>query len=140
MKAKLAIFTLFFAFFVPATTAVITPSPAVAACQESLFMIPAWYAGLVDGGCNITEIGQETDSLKNFVVKVALNIIRAGFVIAGYAAVFFIVKGGFLYILARGESGSITAAKQTIINAIIGLIICILAAAIVTAIGGAIQV
>lgn len=136
MKAKLAAFLLLFAFMVPATTVIINPTPAYA-CQDSLFFIPAWYAGLTDGSCNITPIKNGPTDLQTFVIKVALNIVRAAFVVAGYAAVFFIIKGGFLYILARGESGYITSAKQTITNAIIGLIICILAAAIVTAIASA---
>lgn len=52
---------------------------------------------------------------------------------------FFIIKGGFLYIMARGEPGNITSAKQTITNAIIGLIIALLSAAIVGAVAGVIK-
>ncbi len=137
MKAKLAAFLLFFAFMVPAATVVANPTPAFA-CTDTVFMVPAWYAGLQDGSCNIKPIGTADNDLRDFIVKVALNIVRAAFVVAGYAAIFFIIKGGFLYILARGEPGNITSAKQTIINAVVGLIICILAAAIVTAIGSAI--
>lgn len=138
MKAKLAIFLLFFAVTVPMVTAVITPTPARAACQQSLFLIPAWYSGLVDGSCNLNKIDQQESSMGKFIVKVALNIVNAAFVIAGYAAVFFIIKGGFMYMLARGESGSVASAKTTITNAIIGLIICLLATGIVTAIASVI--
>lgn len=140
IKTKLAAFLLFFAFFVPVTTVVANPATAYACPNDTLFLVPAWYNGLQTGDCkNIAKIGNQKDDLRNFAIKVALNIVRAAFVVAGYAAVFFIIKGGFLYILARGDPGHITSAKQTITNAVIGLIICILASAIVAAIGGAIK-
>jgi len=140
MKAKLVAFLMLFVVATPAVTVVATPTPAYACSGDTLFLIPAWYNGLQDNCQGIKAIGQGKDDLRNFAIKVALNIVRAVFVIAGYAAVFFIMKGGFLYILARGEPAGISSAKQTITNAIIGLIICMLAAAIVTAIGGAIRV
>lgn len=140
MKVKLFSFLMLFAVTVPAATVVATPTAAYACPGDTLFLIPAWYNGLQEGCGGIKQIGTSTDDLRNFAIKVALNIVRAVFVIAGYAAVFFIMKGGFLYILARGDPGHVTSAKQTITNAIIGLIICILAASIVGAIGAAIKV
>lgn len=138
IRVKLAVFLSMFLIAVPAVTVVAVPQPAYACDGDSLFMIPAWYQGLQEGCGNIKEIGNTDGDLQNFVVRVALNITKAAFVIAGYAAVFFIIKGGYSYMLARGEPGNITSAKQTIANAITGLIICILAAAIVTAIASVI--
>lgn len=110
---------------------------------DSILGIPAWYSGLrVDpsaGNCELKPVGDSGMSLSAFIVKIALNVIRAGLVLAGYIAVFFIIKGGFGYIMAQGEPSNLTAAKQTITNAIIGLIIALLSAAIVGAIAGVIK-
>lgn len=121
------------------TAASVTSTPALAACTDSFLGIPAWYSGLTTAECEIQPIGKGKDEVRVFAVKVALNIVRAALVVVGYVSLFFIIKGGFLYITARGESGNITAAKQTITNAIIGLIIALLSAAIVGAISGVIK-
>ena len=54
--------------------------------------------------------------------------------LVGYLSVGFIIWGGFKYILAQGEPSGLVAAKKTIINAMIGLIIAILAYAIINTI------
>lgn len=101
---------------------------------------PTWYRGLVDDQCNIIEPsskldanGQSSDenSVQAFVAKIALNI---GDIIAravGIIAVGFIMYGGIKYLLAQGNSSKLQAAKTIITNAIIGLIIAVLAAVIV---------
>ena len=137
MKAKLFLFlalvsTSFVTAFAVADTTV------MAACTDTVLGIPAWYQG-VHNNCEIVKVGAGGMEVRVFAIKVALNIVRAALVIVGYIAVFFIIKGGFLYIMARGEPGNITAAKQTITNAIIGLIIALLSAAIVGAVSGVIK-
>ena len=59
-------------------------------------------------------------------------------VIAAYVAVFFLIKGGFTYIYSAGSAENISNAKKTIQNALIGLVIAVMAASIVNAIGAAI--
>lgn len=144
MKAKLFVLAavLVTSFVTASSTA---SSPALAACKnpDTLLGVPAWYAGLREDNdnCDIVKVGKQPGGMEVnvFIIKIALNIIRAALVIVGYIAVFFIIKGGFLYIIARGEPANITGAKQTITRAIIGLIIALLAAAIVAAISGAIK-
>ena len=53
--------------------------------------------------------------------------------------VFFIVKGGFEYMTSAGSSDGMTSAKKTIANAVIGLVIAVLSAAIVNAIAGVVK-
>lgn len=140
MKAKLFLFlAIFSTSFI--TAGAVSSTSASAACTQPdhLLGIPAWYAGLQQDNCDIVKVGQGGMEVRTFVLKIALNIVRAALIIIGYIAVFFIIKGGFLYIIARGEPGNITAAKQTITNAIIGLIIALLSAAIVGAISGVIN-
>ena len=116
-----------------------TPTYA-ATCQDSLLGIPAWYRGMQDGNCSFKapETGGQPDA-KKLVLRVALNIIQAGMVIVAYVTIFFLITGGFRYITSAGSSDGMAAAKKTITNAIIGLVIAILAASIVNAIAGAIK-
>ena len=144
MKQKLIALIMFVTFAVPTGTALLMATPAAAAScpSDNLFGIPAWYSGLQDTTtCNVIFPSSKSNSsaLQNFVIKVALNAISAILVIAGYVALFFVIKGGFLYVIARGDTGNIATAKQTITNAIIGLIISLLSAAIVMAVSGAIH-
>ena len=60
----------------------------------------------------------------NNIITVFLNIFS---VVIGIIAVVMIMYGGFKYITAGGDSGNVTSAKQTIIYAIIGLIVVALA-------------
>lgn len=144
MKAKLFITAATFLVSVwTAAVVAVVPAHAGDCPPDNLLGIPAWYTGLREnpegGNCDIKKIGDGGLSLNSFIVKVALNVIRAGLVIAGYVAAFFIIKGGFAYITAQGEPSNLTTAKQTITNAIIGLIIALLSSAIVGAIAGAIN-
>jgi len=58
------------------------------------------------------------------IVETVINIFS---VVVGIVAVIMIIWGGFKYITSGGDSGNITSAKNTIIYAIIGLVIVALA-------------
>lgn len=62
------------------------------------------------------------------VIKLVVNIIS---IIVGVVAVIMIIWGGLKYITSGGESGRITSAKNTIIYALIGLVVVALAQFIV---------
>jgi hypothetical protein len=115
-------------------------APAYAACTDTFFGIPAWYKGMQDGACafKAPETAGQPDA-KKLVLMVALNIIQAGMVVVGYVTVFFLIKGGFGYLTSAGSSEGMASAKKTITNALIGLVIAVLAASIVNAIAGAIK-
>ena len=59
------------------------------------------------------------------------NIVKNIIVVSGLVAVIFIVIGGITYISSEGDSGKTKKAKDTILYAAIGLVICSLAFAIV---------
>lgn len=63
---------------------------------------------------------------------VVTNIIRGVISILGVVAVIVIVVAGQRYVVAQGDPGKITAARNMLIYAVIGLIIAILAFAIVS--------
>ncbi len=60
----------------------------------------------------------------NDIITDAINIFS---VIVGIIAVVMIIVGGFKYITSGGDSGNISSAKNTIIYAVIGLVIVALA-------------
>ena len=65
------------------------------------------------------------------LTNVIKNILEAVIGVAGFVAVVFIVVGGVQYMTSTGDSGKIKKAKDTILYALIGLIICALSFAIV---------
>lgn len=71
--------------------------------------------------------GNATDSLKSLAAK----IISVFSVLVGIVAVVMVIFGGFKYITSGGDSNSVSGAKNTLIYAIIGLIIVALAQFIV---------
>jgi hypothetical protein len=64
----------------------------------------------------------------NALLKKVVNVISA---IVGVVAVVMIIVGGFKYITSGGDSNNVSGAKNTIIYAIIGLVIVALAQVIV---------
>jgi hypothetical protein len=89
--------------------------------------------GLCSGAQNLTVTpGAEGCTEQNAgltgTVKTVVNVLS---VIVGIAAVVMIIIGGFRYITSGGKQESITAAKNTILYAVIGLVIVALAQVIV---------
>jgi energy-converting hydrogenase Eha subunit B len=76
--------------------------------------------------CNV----QGSDTNDN-VKKLASKIVNLFSVIVGAVAIIMIIYGGFRYITSGGDSGRVGNAKNTLIYAIIGLIIVALAQFIV---------
>ena len=64
----------------------------------------------------------------NDIIKVVINIFST---VVGVVAVIMIILAGFKYITSSGDSGKITSAKNTLIYALIGLVIVALAQTIV---------
>jgi Type IV secretion system pilin len=107
-----------------------------AACSPKMIkMVPTWYKYLnskVEGGKCTPMFGFEN---KNDVVRVLLAVFEIILFIGGVAAVFYVVYGGFLYITSSGEPDKARNGRTTIINAIVGLFICLSATAIVNLVG-----
>ena len=73
----------------------------------------------------------------NTATTFIFRIIQILLVVAGIIAVIFLIIGGFRYITAGGNEESSEAARKTLTNAIIGLVIIILAFVIVNVISNA---
>lgn len=129
---------------VTATFAVFPAGTAYAACDDDVIGFRPWYKGLtksVNGDCVIDYDKAKGDSLSSFVWRIVLNILVDLSVAIGYAAIIFVIWGGFNYIMSNGEPGKVAKAKTIIMNALIGMIIALLANVIVntiiSVIGGA---
>ena len=72
-----------------------------------------------------------TDSDENPVFDVINQIIDIFSIIVGAVSVIMIIVGGLRYITSAGDSGNVTAAKNTILYAIVGLVIVVFAQFIV---------
>lgn len=65
------------------------------------------------------------------LIPTVQGIINACIAALGIVAVIVIVIGGVLYMTSTGDAAKVKKAKDTILYGLIGLIICVLAAAIV---------
>ena len=77
-------------------------------------------------GCNSTVSGS-TSNVNNIIH----NVVNFFSVIVGVVAVIMIIYGGFRYITSGGDSGNVGSAKNTIIYAVVGLVIVAIAQFIV---------
>lgn len=75
-------------------------------------------------GCATPKDGVTVDSL----IKTIVNVLSW---VVGVVAVIMIVYAGFQYVSSGGDSGKITNAKNTLIYAIIGLVVVAFSQAIV---------
>ncbi len=79
------------------------------------------------GGCAPSATAGGTTKV-NDTIKTVVNVLSA---LVGVISVIMIIFGGFKYITSNGDTGNITSAKNTIIYAVIGLVIVALAQFIV---------
>ncbi len=61
-------------------------------------------------------------------IRLAISLLSFA---VGIAAVIMIIVGGFKYIISSGDSNNINSAKNTILYAIIGLVVAVMAQVIV---------
>lgn len=124
---KLKTFVLsFVALFALATPAVL-PATAMAAevnignglCEGAQLQVGS------DGDC--ANDGEAQDKV-NSVISTVINIFS---LVVGVVSVIMIIIGGLRYITSGGDSGKVSGAKNTILYAIIGLVIVALAQFIV---------
>jgi len=83
-------------------------------------------ANTASANCTNVDSAGETDA--NKLIK---NIINIFSLVVGIVAVVMIIVGGFRYITSGGNDGNVGTAKNTILYAVIGLVIVALAQIIV---------
>ena len=104
-------------------------------CSKGFLTFPVWYRGLekADNDCalDLRDLG-----VGKVIWTVALNLLEILLQAAGYIATGFIIYGGFAFMLSQGNPQGAADARQTIIDAAIGLIIVMASAAIVNFVAG----
>lgn len=83
-------------------------------------------AGSYQGG-SCVEKGGDANTIDSLVATI-INLFSW---VVGVMAVIFVIYGGFRYVTSGGDAGKITSAKNTIIYALIGLVIAVVAQVIV---------
>jgi TRAP-type C4-dicarboxylate transport system permease small subunit len=102
--------------------------------------LPAYADDPADGvsraqsGMNSINSGNTTD-----LTGTIKTILSSVFVVVGILAVIVIIIGGVNYTLSQGDPGKVKKAKDTILYGIIGLIVALLAFAIVQFVLDALQ-
>lgn len=81
-------------------------------------------AGLADTAGSPCATGGTADNEVNSTIQLVINIFSW---VVGIAAVIMVIIGGFRYVLSQGESANTAGAKNTIIYALVGLVIVALA-------------
>lgn len=74
--------------------------------------------------CAPSGTGASSTEKINGIITTIINVFS---IVVGIVAVIMIIFGGFKYITSGGDSGNITSAKNTIIYAVIGLVVVALA-------------
>lgn len=97
-------------------------APAAVSAQEDL--------GGIRGGVEITKSDDQPSTLFGDG-GVFTTIVNIALFIIGALAVLMLIIGGIRYTISGGDTAAVTAAKNTILYAIIGIVIAILAYAIV---------
>lgn len=64
--------------------------------------------------------------------KIVTNIINAALFFIGAIALIFVIWGGILYVTSGGDSEKTTQARNTLLYAIVGIVIVVLAWSIVS--------
>ena len=120
-----------FGFSTPVSAESPVENPSDCGNGSVFFALKPWYAGLtsnINGKC---EIGTpRSGQIPRFVWAVVLNILYDISMMVGYIAIIMVAWGGYLYMFSRGEPGRAEKGKKTLISAIIGLLIAMLAGVI----------
>jgi|SRR5665648_5174 len=110
--------------------------PVLALGVSALAPVATTYAACEDGSLSITNgagcsKGDEQSSDLFGDAGVFRTITNVLLFIIGAVSVIMLIIGGLRYTISGGESGAVSGAKNTILYAVVGIIVAILAYAIV---------
>lgn len=148
IKRKIAV--ALYALFVCGLTLSPMASGRASAGQCSLDVqvlgIPTWYKYLrgddSTGRClpvlRVDDVpqGQASEENINSALPIGLAILEIAITLSGIIAFVMVIWGSVKFMLALGEPDKFAAARKTVQNAMIGLVIIIIAARVISFIGG----
>ena len=138
----------------PGRVSAVRPGPdpggvSATSCSSSFFGLKPWYQYIpkkeIGGDCNIkcfnvftipdsekpNDCGQRASDIPRVLLAVVDDLLR----IAGLVALGFIIYAAFNFITSQGNPEDAAKARATAINALVGLIIAMIAVALVSFIG-----
>lgn len=113
---------------------------------QGFFGFPTWYKYLeakqdvVTKQCEVQFTLMKNNTFNGSdVLLIGLGVIDIMVRLAALIAVGFVMYGGIRYITSQGSPDATKSAQNTILTALIGLVIAIIAAVVVTFLGRAVQ-
>lgn len=114
-------------------------------CGSGITFFPTWYDGICDpatGGVKSpgdASLGGTTEArFSKWLGTIAQNLVTMLLFAVGYVSLGFIIFGGFKYMTSGDNSSGQAAARKTITNAVIGLVLSIMSVAIIKFIAAAV--
>jgi len=105
---------------------------AVFAVGLMVFAVPSVGAvNAITGACQADKNATVCTTKNNDFNSIVKTIINTLLFLVGAISVIMIVIGGIMYTTSAGNSGQVTQAKNTIIYAVVGLVVAFLAYAII---------
>ena len=96
---------------------------------EPVAVHAAFDQGLTDGASSAQGKDQQSDLFgDNGIFKTITNVLLF---LIGAISVIMLIIGGIRYVVSAGDSSAVTGAKNTILYAIVGIVVAILAYALV---------
>ena len=109
----------------------LSPLQIFAACSKNFFGFPTWYKYLEGANtCNPKLTGL------NDIWLIALAIIEILLRVAVMVAIAYVLIGGFKFVTSRANPDKTLQARNTVLDGIIGLIISVVAIAVVSYLAG----
>lgn len=109
-----------------------------ASCVKTFFGLPVWYRYLPDERF-VNPAGEAVCEIYNFqpsdIPLIGLAVVDIALRIAALIAVGYVIYGGIQYVVSQGAPDATKKARQTIINALVGLVLAMLATGMVAFIG-----
>ena len=93
------------------------------------FTAPAVANAQLQSGIDAT--GQNTSKDNTSPTQLVGTVVNWFLFFVGAVAVIMLIYGGFKYITSGGDSSNVTSAKNTILYAVIGLVVVVLAGTII---------
>lgn len=105
---------------------------------RGFFSLPTWYQYLELrhdplGKCELAPM--TTEEFIKSLPLIAVAAVEILLRLAALVAIGYIIWGGIQYVIAQGEADRLKKARQTIINALIGLVIAMISTGLVAFVG-----
>ena len=105
----------------PAKTQQQTPTPSSSTIGDNICRgIIGTETGTVNRSITVNDCAESESESFGGLVRRIINIFS---IVVGSVSVIMIIIGGFRYIISGGDSAGVSAAKNTILYAIVGLVI-----------------